>query len=54
MRSVYTQSFEHLNKLGVRATIDSKLEEQRTVINFLVLEGEKPCHIFSKIAEKFF
>ena len=30
--SVYTQSFEHLNKVGVRATMDSKLEEQRSVL----------------------
>ena len=33
MRSVYTQNSEHLNKLGVRATMDSKLEEQRSVLN---------------------
>ena len=26
MRSVYTRSFEHLNKAGVRATMDSELE----------------------------
>ena len=48
VRSVYTQSFEHLNKLGVRATMDSKLEEQRTVINSLVLEGEKTLPHFFK------
>ena len=34
--------------------MDSKLEEQRSVISFLLLEGEIPCHIFSKVAEKFF
>ena len=39
MRIVYTQSFEHLNKVGVRATMDSKLEEQKSVIKFLLLEG---------------
>ena len=26
--------------------MDSKLEEQRSVIKFLLLEGEKTCHIF--------
>ena len=26
-RSVCTRSFQHLNKVGVRATIDSRLEE---------------------------
>ena len=42
MKSVYTQSFEHLNKVGVRATLDSKLQEQRSVLKFLLLESEKP------------
>ena len=53
MRGVHTQNFEHLNKVGVRATLDSKLEEQRSVIKFLLLEGEKHCH-FSKAADFFF
>ena len=39
MRSAYTRSLEHLNKAGVRATLDSKLEEQRSVIKFLLFEG---------------
>ena len=41
-----TPSFEHLNKVGVRAAMDSNLEEQRSIIKFLLLDGEKPCHIF--------
>ena len=53
MRSVYTQSFEHSNKVGVRATMDSKLEEQRCVIKFLLLEGEKPSHIFQRLQKSF-
>ena len=32
--------------MGVRATMDSKQGEQRSVIKFLLLECEKPCHIF--------
>ena len=48
MRSVYTRSFEHVNKEGIRDTMDSKLEEQRSIIKFLFLEGDKPCHIFKK------
>ena len=40
LRSVDAQSFEHLDKVGVRATMDAKLEEQRFVIKFLPLEGE--------------
>ena len=39
------RSFVHLNKVGVRATIVSKLKEQRS-IKFLLFEGEKHCHIF--------
>ena len=31
-RSVFIKSFEHLNKVGVSATMDPKLEEQRSVI----------------------
>ena len=46
---MYTQSFEHFNKVGVRATMDSKLEGQRSVIKFRHLEGEKPCHIFQRV-----
>ena len=54
MRSVYTQiSFEHLNKVGVRTTMGSKLKEQRSVIKFLLLEGEKPCHIFQRLQRSF-
>ena len=32
VRIVFTRSFEHLNKAVVRATMNSKLEEQRYVI----------------------
>ena len=32
---MYTQSFEHLNKVGARDTMDSKLEEQRSEVKFL-------------------
>ena len=46
VRSVYTLSFERLNKVDVRSTMNSMLEEQRSVIKFLLLEDEKPCHIF--------
>ena len=53
MINVYTLSFEHLKKVGVRATMDSRLEEQISVIKFLHLEGEKPCHIF-KDCRKYF
>ena len=51
-RSVYTRNFEHLNKVGVRATI----EKQRSVIKFLLLllEGEIPCHIFQRLQKVFF
>ena len=48
-RSVYAQSFEHLNTVGVRAT----MEEQRSVIKFLLLEGEIPCHIFQRLQKCF-
>ena len=34
---MYTESFGHLNKTGVRATMASKLEEQRSVIKFQLL-----------------
>ena len=33
--------------------MDSKLEEQRSVIKFLLYEGEKPCHIFQKLQKSF-
>ena len=49
------KSFEHLNKVSVRAaraTMDSKLEERRSVIKLLLIEVEK-TH-YSKVAEKFF
>ena len=44
-------SAEHLNKVGIRATVDSMLEEQRSVIKFLFLEGEKYCHIFQRLQQ---
>ena len=47
IRCMYTQSFEHLNKVGLRATMDSELEEQRS--KFLLLEDEKLCHIFQRL-----
>ena len=33
--------------------MDSKLEEQRSEIKFLLLEGEKPCHIFQRLRKVF-
>ena len=53
MRSVYIQSFEHLNKVGFRAIMNSKLEEQKSVTKLLLLEVEKPCHIFSRMKKSF-
>ena len=50
---MYIRSFEHLNKVEVRATTDSKLEEQRSVLRFLLLEGEKPCYIFQRLQKSF-
>ena len=47
---MFTRSFEHLNKVDVRDTMDSRLEKQRYVIKFLRLEGEKSCYIFLKPA----
>jgi hypothetical protein len=35
--------------IGVSSIIDSLLEEQRSVIKFLIAEGEKPCHIFQRL-----
>ena len=54
MRSVYTQSFEHLNKVGVGATMDSLSWRNRDLYIYkkkkiLLLEGEKPCHIFQRL-----
>ena len=57
MRSVYTRRFENLNKVEetcVMATMDCKLEEQKSVIKFLLLEDEKPCHIFQCLQKTFF
>ena len=54
-RSVYIRIFEHLNWVCVYvSTMDSKLEEQRSIKTILLLEGEKPCHIFQRVAEKVF
>ena len=53
MRKVCTRSSESLNKVGVRAAMDSKLEEQRSVIKSMFLEGEKPCHIFQSCRQVF-
>ena len=33
--------------------MDYKLVEQRSLTKFLLLEGEKPCHIFQRL-QKFF
>ena len=33
--------------------MDSKLEEQRSVIKSLLFEGEKPCHSFQKLQKGF-
>ena len=54
MRSAYTRRFEQLNKICDEATMDSKLEEQRPVIKFLLSESEKPCHIFQKMQKSIF
>ena len=53
VRSVYKRSFEHLNNEGVRATMDSKLEEEKSVIKFLLFEGVKPCHILQRLQSFF-
>jgi hypothetical protein len=39
--------------IGVSSIIDSLLEEQRSVIKFLVAEGEKPCNIFQRLKKRF-
>ena len=33
--------------------MDSKPEEQRAVKQILLLEGEKPCHVFQKLQKSF-
>ena len=33
--------------------MDSKLGEQRSVIKLLLLEGEKPCHIYQRLQKIF-
>ena len=45
---------DHLNEVGVRAAIDSKLEEHRSVIKVLRLEGKKKLATFFKVAKNFF
>ena len=40
--------------VGDRATMDSKLEEQKSVMEFMLLEGEKHCHIFQRLQIFFF
>ena len=42
------------NKVGVKSTLDSKLEKQRSVIKVLLLEDDKPCHIFQRLQKSFF
>jgi transposase len=39
--------------IDVSSIMDSLLEEQRSVIMFLVAEGEKPCHIFQRLKKGF-
>ena len=39
--------------IGVSSIMDSLLEEQLSVIKFLVPEGEKPCHIFQRLKKDF-
>jgi hypothetical protein len=39
--------------IGVSFIMDYLLEEQRSVIKFLVAEGEKPCHIFQRLKNDF-
>ena len=33
--------------------MDSKLDELRSAIKILLLEGEKPCHIFQRLQKSF-
>ena len=53
MIPVNTQRFKHLNKVDVWANIDSELEEQRSVIRFLISEGKNPFHIFKSCRKVF-
>ena len=42
---MFRRNVEYLNKVKIGvlcATMDSKLEEQKSVIKFLLLQGEKP------------
>jgi hypothetical protein len=39
--------------IGVSSIMDSLLEEQRSVIKFLVAKGEKPCHIYQRLKKEF-
>jgi hypothetical protein len=39
--------------LGVSSIMDSLLEEQRSVMKFLVAEGEKTCNIFQRLKKDF-
>ena len=49
MRRVFTLTFEHFNKVAIRATMDSKLDEQRTVIQILNLDCKNLYHIFHRL-----
>ena len=40
--------------IGVWAAMDSKWEERRSVIKFLLLEDGKSCHIFQRMQKSFF
>ena len=42
------------NRVVVRNNIDPKLEEQRSVWKFLLLENEKPSHIFQRLLKSLF
>ena len=33
--------------------MELELEEQRSVVKFLLLEGKKPCHIFQRLQKSF-
>ena len=50
---MYTERCDHSKKIGGRATMDSKLEDQRSIIKFLLLGGEKPCNIFQRLQTSF-
>ena len=49
MTIAYTQFTAHLYMKGASVIMDSLLGEQRSVIKFMVAEGEKPCHIFQRL-----